>query len=153
MQRDCALRIASRGRLMSCSVEYKTGKQSLFEYAESFIKEDLRYTCHYTTPLKLLQLERGMAEAGWSARQIARQLGRSDCVVRRCWHQWMRKISFIRRQGSGRPQWTSRRENRHISRHLEARARSKSLSPDEIANLLREISENESDCGELAVLL
>ncbi|GFW80895.1 transposable element Tcb2 transposase [Trichonephila clavipes] len=31
MQRDCALRIAGRGRLMSFSVEYKTGNQSLFE--------------------------------------------------------------------------------------------------------------------------
>ncbi|GFV15522.1 uncharacterized protein TNCV_4835481 [Trichonephila clavipes] len=43
MQRDCALRIAGRGRLMSFSVEYKTGNQSLFERAESFTKEELRY--------------------------------------------------------------------------------------------------------------
>ncbi|GFU07072.1 uncharacterized protein TNCV_2993221 [Trichonephila clavipes] len=27
----------------------------------------------------------GMIEAGWSARRVARQLDRSDCVVRRCW--------------------------------------------------------------------
>ncbi|GFU95001.1 transposable element Tcb1 transposase [Trichonephila clavipes] len=26
-------------------------------------------------------------EAGWSARRVAHQLGRSDCVVRRCWVQ------------------------------------------------------------------
>ncbi|GFX13592.1 uncharacterized protein TNCV_3136651 [Trichonephila clavipes] len=26
-------------------------------------------------------------EAGWSARRVARQLGRSDCVVRKCWDQ------------------------------------------------------------------
>ncbi|GFX60245.1 transposable element Tcb1 transposase [Trichonephila clavipes] len=38
---------------------------------------------------QLPQFERGkiiaMMEAGWSARRVARQLGRSDCVVRRCW--------------------------------------------------------------------
>ncbi|GFU62262.1 hypothetical protein TNCV_4859731 [Trichonephila clavipes] len=58
MQRDCALRIAGRGRLTSFSV-YKTGNQSLFECTELFTKEELR--------------------------QVARQLGRSDWVVRRCW--------------------------------------------------------------------
>ncbi|GFX45362.1 transposable element Tcb2 transposase [Trichonephila clavipes] len=47
MQHDCALRIASRGRLTSFSVEYKTGNQGLFECAESFTKEKLMYTCHY----------------------------------------------------------------------------------------------------------
>ncbi|GFS54909.1 uncharacterized protein TNCV_3576231 [Trichonephila clavipes] len=36
-------------------------------------------------------------EAGWSARQIDRQLGRSDCVVRRCWDQWIREMSFTQR--------------------------------------------------------
>ncbi|GFV38668.1 hypothetical protein TNCV_4420361 [Trichonephila clavipes] len=30
----------------------------------------------------------GMREAGRSARQVSRQLGGSDCVVRRCWGQW-----------------------------------------------------------------
>ncbi|GFT66579.1 uncharacterized protein TNCV_2737731 [Trichonephila clavipes] len=45
MQR-CALRIASRGRLTSFSVEYKTDNQSLFECAKSFTKQELRY--HYT---------------------------------------------------------------------------------------------------------
>ncbi|GFU39199.1 transposable element Tcb2 transposase [Trichonephila clavipes] len=40
MQRDCALRIDSRQRLTSLSVEYKTGNQSLFECAESFTKHD-----------------------------------------------------------------------------------------------------------------
>ncbi|GFW79353.1 uncharacterized protein TNCV_2477601 [Trichonephila clavipes] len=30
-----------------------------------------------------------MREAGWSARRVACQLGRSDCVVRRCWDQWI----------------------------------------------------------------
>ncbi|GFW80202.1 transposable element Tcb2 transposase [Trichonephila clavipes] len=30
-------------------------------------------------------------EAGWSARRVAHQLGRSNCVVRRCWDQWIRQ--------------------------------------------------------------
>ncbi|GFU54740.1 transposable element Tcb1 transposase [Trichonephila clavipes] len=56
-------------------------------------------------------------EAGWSGRRVARQLGHSDCVVRRCWDQWIRGMSFIRRRGSGRPRQTSRREDRHIVRN------------------------------------
>ncbi|GFX42523.1 transposable element Tcb2 transposase [Trichonephila clavipes] len=39
----------------------------------------------------------GMMEAGWSARRVARQLGRSDCVMRRCWDQWILEMSFTRR--------------------------------------------------------
>ncbi|GFT94366.1 transposable element Tcb2 transposase [Trichonephila clavipes] len=84
MQRDCSLCIAGRGRLTSSSVEYKTGNQSLFECAESFTK------------------------------RVARQLGRSDCVVKRYWNQWIREISFTRRPGLGCPRQTSRREERHI---------------------------------------
>ncbi|GFT74092.1 transposable element Tcb2 transposase [Trichonephila clavipes] len=49
-------------------------------------------------------------EAGWSARRV----GRFDCVVRRCWDQWIREMSFTRRPGSGRPRQTSRREDHHI---------------------------------------
>lgn len=70
---------------------------------------------------QLSQFERGrivgMMEAGWSARRVARQLGRSDCVVRRCWDQWTREMSCTRRPGSGRPRQTSRREDRHIVRN------------------------------------
>ncbi|GFW90017.1 transposable element Tcb2 transposase [Trichonephila clavipes] len=58
-----------------------------------------------------------MMEAGWSARRVAHQLGRSDCDVRRCWDQWIREMSFKRRPGSGRPRQTSRREDRHIVRN------------------------------------
>ncbi|GFW53219.1 transposable element Tcb2 transposase [Trichonephila clavipes] len=58
-----------------------------------------------------------MTEAGWSATPVARQLGRSDCVVRRCWDQWIREMSFTRRPDSGRPRQTSRREDRHIVRN------------------------------------
>ncbi|GFW41263.1 transposable element Tcb2 transposase [Trichonephila clavipes] len=53
-------------------------------------------------------------EAGWSARRVARQLGRFDCVVRRCWDQWIRGMSFTRRPGSGRPRQTSGQEDHHI---------------------------------------
>ncbi|GFV97190.1 transposable element Tcb2 transposase [Trichonephila clavipes] len=56
-------------------------------------------------------------EGGWSARQVARQLGRSDCVVRRCCDQWIRETSFTRRPGPGRPRQTSGRENRYIVRN------------------------------------
>ncbi|GFT13653.1 transposable element Tcb1 transposase [Trichonephila clavipes] len=69
----------------------------------------------------LLQFEReriiGMVEAGWSARRVTRQLGRFDCVVRRCWDQGIREMSFTRRPGSGHPRQISRREDRHIIRN------------------------------------
>ncbi|GFW13606.1 transposable element Tcb2 transposase [Trichonephila clavipes] len=58
-----------------------------------------------------------MIEAGWSARRVARQLGCSDCVVKICWDQWIREMSFTRGPGSGRPRQTSRREDRHIVRN------------------------------------
>ncbi|GFS70629.1 hypothetical protein TNCV_520381 [Trichonephila clavipes] len=45
-------------------------------------------------------------KAGWSAMRVARQLGRSDCAVRRCWNQWIRKMSFTQRPSSGRPRKT-----------------------------------------------
>ncbi|GFX46769.1 transposable element Tcb2 transposase [Trichonephila clavipes] len=70
----------------------------------------------------LSQFERGriigMMECGWSARRVARQLGRSDCVVRRYWGQWIREMSFTRRTSSGRPRQTSHREDRHIIRNV-----------------------------------
>ncbi|GFV18801.1 uncharacterized protein TNCV_4756881 [Trichonephila clavipes] len=59
----------------------------------------------------------GMMETGWSARRVARQLGRSDCVVRRCWDKWIRDMSFIPRPGSGHHSQTSRREDHHIIRN------------------------------------
>ncbi|GFU24145.1 transposable element Tcb2 transposase [Trichonephila clavipes] len=112
MQRDCALRIAGRRN------------QSLFECAELFTKEELKYTCHYavfednmSSCRSLRGIINGMIEVGWSARWVARQLGRSDCVVRRCWDQWIREMSFTRRPGSGCPRQTSRREDLHIVRN------------------------------------
>ncbi|GFV40731.1 transposable element Tcb2 transposase [Trichonephila clavipes] len=49
----------------------------------------------------------GMMEAGWPDRRVARQLGRFDCVVRRCWDQCIREISFTRSPGSGCSRQTS----------------------------------------------
>ncbi|PRD33222.1 UNVERIFIED_CONTAM: hypothetical protein NCL1_18098 [Trichonephila clavipes] len=69
---------------------------------------------------QLSQFERerifDMMKAGRSARRVARQLGRSNCVVRRCWDQWIREMSITRKPGSGRPRQTSRREDHHIVR-------------------------------------
>ncbi|GFT30035.1 uncharacterized protein TNCV_715061 [Trichonephila clavipes] len=59
-------------------------------------------------------------EVGWSARQIARQSGLSDCVVRRCWDQWIREMSFTQRPVSGRTRQTIRREDHHIARNARA---------------------------------
>ncbi|GFT75730.1 hypothetical protein TNCV_3125301 [Trichonephila clavipes] len=94
MKRDCALRIARKRRLTSFSMEYKTGNQSLFECAEPFTNEelvDMPLRCFRRQYEQLSQFDResivGIMEAGWSARQAARQLGRSDCVVRRYWVQ------------------------------------------------------------------
>ncbi|GFX25009.1 transposable element Tcb2 transposase [Trichonephila clavipes] len=61
-------------------------------------------------------------EAGWSDRRVALQLGSSDCVVRRCWHQWILEMSFTRRPVSGRPRQTSRREDRHIVRNARVQS-------------------------------
>ncbi|GFV82191.1 HTH_Tnp_Tc3_2 domain-containing protein [Trichonephila clavipes] len=58
-----------------------------------------------------------MMEAGWSARQVAHQLGHSDCVVRRYWDQWIREMSYTRSPGSGHPRHTSRQENHSIVRN------------------------------------
>ncbi|GFV72052.1 transposable element Tcb2 transposase [Trichonephila clavipes] len=58
-----------------------------------------------------------MMEAPWSARRVARQLGRSDCVVSGCWDQWIQEMSFTRIPGSGRPRQTSRLKYRPIVRN------------------------------------
>ncbi|GFV73124.1 uncharacterized protein TNCV_3665411 [Trichonephila clavipes] len=55
-----------------------------------------------------------MMEDGWSARRVTRQLGHSDCVVRRRWDQCIREMSFTRRPASGRPRQTSPPEDHHI---------------------------------------
>ncbi|GFV76270.1 HTH_Tnp_Tc3_2 domain-containing protein [Trichonephila clavipes] len=61
---------------------------------------------------QLPQFERGriiaMMKAGMSARRVAHQLCRSDYVVRKCWNQLIRVMSFTRRPRSGRPSQSSR---------------------------------------------
>ncbi|GFT93918.1 transposable element Tcb2 transposase [Trichonephila clavipes] len=69
MQRYCASRISSRGRLTSFSLEYKTGNQSLFECAESLTREELRQISHYANFEENMSNYRSLrvGEAGWSA--------------------------------------------------------------------------------------
>ncbi|GFV18849.1 transposable element Tcb1 transposase [Trichonephila clavipes] len=64
-----------------------------------------------------------MMEAGWSARRIARQLGCSDFVVRKCWDKWIREMTFTRKSSSGCPRQASRRDE------VKQPARSPDLSP------------------------
>ncbi|GFX01529.1 transposable element Tcb2 transposase [Trichonephila clavipes] len=91
---------------------------------------------------QLSQFERGriigMMEAGWSARRVARQVGRSDCVMRMCWDQWIREMSFTRGPGSGRPQQTSHQEHRYIVRnaHVQVTASSAAIQA-QVASSLR----------------
>ncbi|GFU56091.1 uncharacterized protein TNCV_3405521 [Trichonephila clavipes] len=88
MQRVCVLRIAGRWSLKSFSVEYKAGNQSLFEcknrlQRKSEVDMPLHHFRRKYEPLSQFERGRiiGMMEAGWSVRRVARQLGRSDCVV------------------------------------------------------------------------
>ncbi|GFV78866.1 transposable element Tcb2 transposase [Trichonephila clavipes] len=80
---------------------------------------------------QLSQFERGriigIMEAGWSARRAACQLGRSGCVVRRCWDQWTREMSFTQ-PASWRPRQTSRREDRHIVRNARVQSTASSAA-------------------------
>ncbi|GFV31999.1 HTH_Tnp_Tc3_2 domain-containing protein [Trichonephila clavipes] len=69
-----------------------------------------------------------MVEAVLSARRVARQLGQSDCIVRRCWDHWIRETSFTRKPGSECPHQTSRPEDRHIVRNAHARSTASSVA-------------------------
>ncbi|GFV95629.1 HTH_Tnp_Tc3_2 domain-containing protein [Trichonephila clavipes] len=64
--------------------------------------------------MDILYSDRAMDVATAVIWRVARQLGRSDGVVRRCWGQWIREMSFTRRPGSGHPRQTSCREDCHI---------------------------------------
>ncbi|GFW23206.1 transposable element Tcb1 transposase [Trichonephila clavipes] len=72
-----------------------------------------------------------MIEAGWSARRVARQLGRTGCVVKRCWDQWIREMSFTQRPSSGHPRQTSRREDRHIVKNARVQTTASSAAIQE----------------------
>ncbi|GFV59037.1 transposable element Tcb2 transposase [Trichonephila clavipes] len=74
---------------------------------------------------QLSQSERGriigMIEAGWSVRQVARQLGRSDCIVRRCWDQGIREGHLHEDQGQdvlNRPVVEKTTTSRRLEGHL-----------------------------------
>ncbi|GFW76603.1 transposable element Tcb2 transposase [Trichonephila clavipes] len=54
-----------------------------------------------------------MMDSGWSTRRVARELIRSDCVMRRYLDQYIREMSFTRRRSSGCFRKISRREDRH----------------------------------------
>ncbi|GFX81470.1 transposable element Tcb2 transposase [Trichonephila clavipes] len=69
-----------------------------------------------------------MMEAEWSAKRVVPQIGRCVCVVRKCWDQWIRKMSFTRRPGSGCPRQTSRREDRHIVLNTRIQPTASSIS-------------------------
>ncbi|GFV81479.1 transposable element Tcb1 transposase [Trichonephila clavipes] len=56
-----------------------------------------------------------MNKTVWSARRVARQLGRSGCVMRRFGKLWNREMPFTRRPSSGRHRQTCLREDHHIS--------------------------------------
>ncbi|GFT67160.1 uncharacterized protein TNCV_783141 [Trichonephila clavipes] len=73
---------------------------------------------NWTSRLDYIRVSRGshMPEIIFKMR-VARQLGRFDCVVRRCWDQRIRDMSFIRRQGLERLRQSSRRVDRHIVRN------------------------------------
>ncbi|GBL90241.1 hypothetical protein AVEN_130353-1 [Araneus ventricosus] len=71
-----------------------------------------------------------MKTAGWSTTRVARQIDRSECAVRRCWEQWTRDGTHVRRTGSGATRKTTRREDRRIVRQASlAEANLQSKSP------------------------
>ncbi|GFV99740.1 uncharacterized protein TNCV_5081001 [Trichonephila clavipes] len=81
---------------------------------------------------QLSQFERGenhRHDGSWvSARRVARQLDRSNCVVRRFGDQRIRETSFTRRPGSGYPRQTSRREDLHIVRNVHVQPTASSVA-------------------------
>ncbi|GFX81419.1 uncharacterized protein TNCV_142691 [Trichonephila clavipes] len=86
-----------------------------------------------------------MMEVGWSARRVARQLGRSACVVRRCWDQWIREMPFTRRPGSRRPLLTNHREDHHIVRN--ARVKPTASSATIQAQVAASLGPLDADCS------
>ncbi|GFT04663.1 uncharacterized protein TNCV_334201 [Trichonephila clavipes] len=50
-------------------------------------------------------------------RRVVRQLGRFNCVERKCWVQWILEMLFRRSSGSGSPRQTCRQEDHHIIRN------------------------------------
>ncbi|GFV33008.1 transposable element Tcb2 transposase [Trichonephila clavipes] len=69
-----------------------------------------------------------MTEAGWSVRRVALQLVLSDCVVRMCWDQSIRKLPFTLRPDSERLRQTSHRENHNIIRYAHVQSIASSIT-------------------------
>ncbi|GFV42918.1 uncharacterized protein TNCV_1587261 [Trichonephila clavipes] len=59
-------------------------------------------------------------EAGWSARRVARQVGRSDLTVRRCWDQWAKETSFTTTLRAPSSDHSLRRSSYHTTRPRRA---------------------------------
>ncbi|GFW82537.1 HTH_Tnp_Tc3_2 domain-containing protein [Trichonephila clavipes] len=72
--------------------------------AVNFLHEENPPTCAGVVPATL-------------ARLVPRQSRHSVCVVRRCWNQWIREMSFTRRPSSERPRRTSCHKDRYIVRN------------------------------------
>ncbi|GFW05668.1 uncharacterized protein TNCV_5025311 [Trichonephila clavipes] len=58
----------------------------------------------------------GLQEGRFSFRDIAERLPRNVCTVHDCWEQWLRNGTASRRQGSGYPRGTTKREDWRIQR-------------------------------------
>ena len=58
----------------------------------------------------------GLKEAGWINRRTACYFSRSDATIRRCWQGWIENGTVQRQDGSGRPRFTTDREDRVIVR-------------------------------------
>ncbi|GFU35591.1 HTH_Tnp_Tc3_2 domain-containing protein [Trichonephila clavipes] len=69
---------------------------------------------------QLFEFERGriigLKEGGWANRRIARDMGRRDAAIIRCWQEWVNNGKFLRHDCSGRPRDTSDQEDRFIIR-------------------------------------
>ncbi|GFV36245.1 transposable element Tcb2 transposase [Trichonephila clavipes] len=103
MQRNCVLRTAGRVRLKSFTVEYVHATMNFLGL--DLTTSDRWHQATTTTPTTV------------EYKTVARQLSRSDFVVRRRWDQWIRKMSFTCRTGSERSRETSRREAHRILRN------------------------------------
>ncbi|GFW05011.1 uncharacterized protein TNCV_598051 [Trichonephila clavipes] len=83
-----------------------------------------------------------MIEAACKTKPVARQIWRSDYVVRRCWDQWIQEISFTERSDSGCPRQTSRRQDHYIVRNsrVQTTASSAAIQAQEAPSLGASVS-------------
>ncbi|GFV52271.1 HTH_Tnp_Tc3_2 domain-containing protein [Trichonephila clavipes] len=72
-----------------------------------------RIGAHYE---QLSEFERGriigLKEGSWANRRIARQMGRGNAAIRRCWQEWVNNGRFQHHDGSGLPRVTVDQEDR-----------------------------------------